>query len=73
LGHCSDDNAYNTLITLLRDPEVSVRINAAGALKAMGRTSAGAFLRSAAQNTTDPELKAAYNDAATSLSDGENQ
>ena len=73
LGHSTDDDAYNALTTLLRDPEIPVRINAAYALKAMGRSSAVSYLRSAAQNTSDAALIAACNDAATAVSEGDKQ
>ena len=67
LGNTSGDDAYNALVTLLRDPVISVRICAAGALKSMGRVMAIEHLRNAAKNTTDIAFMKACNGAAVSL------
>ena len=67
LGYASDDDSCNALITLLRDPEMSVRINAAGALKIMRRGLAVEHLRQAGRNSTDEAFKAACSDAVASI------
>lgn len=67
LGNTSNDDSCNALIRLLRDPEMAVCINAAGALKKMGRSSAIEHLRQAARNSTNETFKAACSDAAASL------
>jgi HEAT repeat protein len=68
LGSATDDDSYNALIILLRDPDMKVCISAAGALKNMGRKAATEHLRHIADNSTDETFKAACYDAVASLS-----
>ena len=68
LGNTSTDEAFNALINMLHDSDTTVRINATGALKKMGRAAAVEHLRHTANNATDEALKAACTDAAASLS-----
>jgi HEAT repeat protein len=68
LGFTTDDDSYNTLVNLLRDPDSTVCINAAGALDKLGRKPAAEHLRHTANHTSDEAVKAACNAAAASLS-----
>ena len=67
LGCAYDDDAFNKLKTMLRDPEPSVCICAAGGLKKLGNESAIDHLRYASKNTTDENIKAACNEAAGAI------
>ncbi|GHU77617.1 hypothetical protein AGMMS49992_26130 [Clostridia bacterium] len=68
LGFTTDDDSYNALVNLLRDPDSTVCINAAGALDKLGRKPAAEHLRHAANHTSDEAIKIACNAAAASLS-----
>jgi len=67
LGNTSNDDSCNALIRLLRDSDISVCINAAVALKKMGRAMAIEHLRQAAKNSNNETFKAACHDAVASL------
>jgi HEAT repeat protein len=67
---CTDQNdsdIRNQLIVMLRDPEASVCIGAIGGLKKMGCSSVIDHLRHVAKNTNDESIKAACNEAVSSL------
>ncbi len=56
LGGLVGDDAYNELILLIRDPELSVRRAAVNALGEMGRKAGADHVRHVMAHETDPEI-----------------
>lgn len=69
LGHCNTDEAYNTLITMLRDPDDTVCVSAINGLKAMGRKTAAEHVRHVYQSRSNPEIVKAGTEALGVLHD----
>lgn len=67
LGGMKSDDAYNALISLLRDQDTQVRISAVGALAQAGRRDAVEHIRHVQTSTTDAALLAACADAIATL------
>jgi HEAT repeat protein len=68
LGNAANDEAFNALLNLLHDSDAAVCISAAEGLKKMGRAAAVEHLRHAAAASDDEAVKAAFQDAAASIS-----
>lgn len=69
LGQCDSDEAYNTLITMLRDPDDTVCISAIKGLKTMGRKTAAEHIRHVYQTRNNPEIVKAGTEALGTLHD----
>lgn len=67
LSGISQDEAYNELVLLIRDPELSVRKAAVTALGVMGRKSGADHVRHVMRNETDPDAIKACQDALAKL------
>lgn len=69
LGSSDTDDAYNSLIFLLRDPDTSVRIGALEGLKIMGRKSAEEHVRHVLTSSTDAALSKAASETLAVVTD----
>ena len=56
LGTIAQDESYNQLVLMTRDPELSVRKAAVAALGVMGRKAGADHVRHVMTHDTDPEL-----------------
>lgn len=69
LGRCDNDDAFNTLISMLRDPDDNVCIAAINGLKAMGRKNAAEFIRHTYTNRNNAAIVKAGTEALAALHD----
>ena len=67
LGHSKGDEAYNALISLLRDPDITVRSSAVQALVQAGRKEAVEHIRHTANSATDAGFKEVCQKAMAAL------
>ena len=67
LSGIREDEAYNELVLLIRDPELSVRKAAVTALGVMGRKSAADHVRHVMKSETDADTIKACQDALAKL------
>lgn len=67
LGFADSDDAFNALISLVRDPSVEVRITAVNSLARMGKPLAKEHVRHAYQDMQDERLTQACTSALATL------
>ena len=67
LGSIPGDDAFNALISMIRDNDIAVRIEVVRALRHTERTSAMEFIRRASEGANNAELTKACSEAITFL------
>ncbi len=63
LGQAGGEPAFNSLVTLLRDPNANMRVAAASAMEVLKDPKSCAFLSARVKDETDASAKAAMNRA----------
>lgn len=69
MGQIDEDDTFNALVSMLRDPDTNVRIAAINGLKAMNRKPAAEHIRHTMAASDDAALKKAGTEALASLHD----